>query len=74
MTTFPKVIEGSLFQSFFKMVTIVTIQPNNWGYLVNNCYKMDAKWGHFSDKKFQNGDKIRLGSYTKPNHNPVLNY
>ena len=58
----------------FKVVTIVTIQPNNRGYLVNNSYKMDAKWGHFSDKKLQNGYEICLGSYTKLNHNPVLNY
>ena len=48
--------------------------PNNMGYLVNKSYKIVTKRGHFSDKKFQNGYKNRLGSYNKQHPNPVLNY
>ena len=57
-----------------KVVTIIRISPNNQGYLVNNCYKMVAKWGHFSDKEFQNGNKIYFGNHNKQHHNSVLNY
>lgn len=60
--------------TIYKQVTIETIWLNNQGYLVNKNDKMFTKRGHFSDRKFQNGYKNRLGCYTKQHHNPVLNY
>ena len=48
--------------------------PDNWGYLVNKSYKIITKRGLFSDRKFQNDYKNRLGSYNKQHHNSVLNY
>lgn len=43
--------------------------PDNWGYLVNKSYKKVTERGRFSDKKFQNGYKNRLGSYKPQNYN-----
>ena len=62
------------FETIYKQVTMETIWLNNQGYLVNNCYKMFTKRGLFSDWKFQNGYKIRTGSYITQHYNSVLNY
>lgn len=74
------------FDELFSFVKVLTIRrqkqsgnkiykiPDNWGYLVNKSYKKVTERGHFSDRKFQNGYKNRLGSYNKQHHNHVLNY
>ena len=41
---------------------------------LQKSYKIVTKRGLFSDRKFQNGYKNRLGSYITQHHNHVLNY
>ena len=46
---------------------------NNCNYLVNNSNKIVTKWGLFTDKRLQNGNKTRCGYNIQHTPNNTLN-
>ena len=56
------------------MVTNHGVMSNNCYYLVNNYDKTVTKWGIFSDKRLQNGNKTLCGYniLTTPNKHTIF--
>lgn len=67
-------------KNYYKVVTKYIVMSNNCNYLVNNYDKIVTKWGIFSDKRLQSGNKPPCGyniiqniNNIKQNINNIIN-